>query len=342
MRESSNTLVQGTGQAHSHINRALDIESRLVWALLITIGIFVLEIVGGFLSNSLALKSDAAHLFGDVAALSLSLFAARISRLPATSKRTYGYHRTEVLAAILNGVTLFLLAGFIFIEAYHRLINPQPVKSTLMLVVAMIGLAANLMVLLRLREAAGKNLNVRAAFLHVMGDMLGSVGVVVGGLIMLMTGKFLADPIISFFVGAIILWGAIDILREGANILLEGVPRSIGYDDLKNNMEGIAGVVSVHDLHVWTISSSNLALSAHPLLRCLGAAFFPERDKKSQGLFLSAFTASTTSIRLLTTWPQFRRSRNRSMFASNSPLFLSRKYCTILRASASGSPAGTR
>ncbi len=263
MSESGDTLVHQARHMHADFSRPEDIESRLIWALLITIGIFALEIIGGILSNSLALKSDAAHLFGDVAALGLSLFAARVSRLPATSKRTYGYHRTEVLAAILNGVTLFLLAGFIFIEAYRRLMNPQPVRSTLMLIVAVIGLAANLLVLLRLREAAGKNLNVRAAFLHVVGDMLGSVGVVVGGMIMLLTGNFMADPIISFFVGAIILWGAIDILREGANILLEGVPRSIGYADLKRSMEGIAGVVSVHDLHVWTISSSNLALSAH-------------------------------------------------------------------------------
>jgi cobalt-zinc-cadmium efflux system protein len=240
-----------------------DIESRLTWALLITIGIFALEIVGGFFSNSLALKSDAGHLFGDIMALGLSLFAARISRLPPTSKRTYGYHRSEVLAAIINGVTLFFLSGFIFYEAYRRLLNPEPVRSTLMLVVAVVGLAANLVVLARLHKAAGENLNVRSAFLHVMGDMLGSVGVVVGGLIMLTTGNYLADPIISFFVGAIIFLGAIDVLREGANILLEGVPRSINYDELKESMEDIEGVISVHDLHVWTISSANLALSAH-------------------------------------------------------------------------------
>jgi cobalt-zinc-cadmium efflux system protein len=250
---------------HMHLRTAhnQDIERRLTWALLITVGIFALEIIGGFLSNSLALKSDAGHLFGDVMALGLSLFAARISMLPPTSRRTFGYHRSEVLAAIINGVTLFFLAGFIFYEAYRRLLEPQPVRSTLMLVVAVIGLIANLIVLMRLHRAAGQSLNVRAAFLHVMGDMLGSVGVVVGGLVMLTTGNYLADPIISFFVGAIILLGAIDVLREGANILLEGVPRSINYQELKGSIENIEGVISVHDLHVWTISSANLALSAH-------------------------------------------------------------------------------
>lgn len=252
----------GHEHAHNH-HKTIDIERRLWWALAITIGIFILEVVGGFLSNSLALKSDAGHLFGDVLALGLSLFATRISRRPPTSKRTYGYNRVEVLAAVINGATLFILAGFIFYEAYWRLLKPEPVRSTLMLVIAVIGLAANLIVMKRLHEAAGENLNVRAAFLHVLGDMLGSVGVVAGGLIMIFTGNYLADPIISFFVGAIILWGAVSVIREGAHILLEGVPRSIKYGEVKESMEKIEGVISVHDLHIWTISSSNLALSAH-------------------------------------------------------------------------------
>jgi cobalt-zinc-cadmium efflux system protein len=248
---------------HFRISHTYDIEKRLTWALIITVIIFVMEIIGGIISNSLALKADAGHLFGDVLALGLSLFATKISRLPPTSKRTYGYHRTEVLAAIINGATLFFLAGYIFYEAYHRLLNPEPVRSILMLVIAIIGLAANLIVMKRLHDAAGENLNVRAAFLHVLGDMLGSVGVVAGGLIMIFTGNYLADPIISFFVGAIILWGAFGVLREGADILLEGVPRSINYDELKESIEKIDGIMAIHDLHIWTISSANLALSAH-------------------------------------------------------------------------------
>ncbi len=240
-----------------------DLERRLVWALLITFGIFIMEIVGGFLSNSLALKADAGHLFGDVMALGLSLLAVRISRLPPTVKRTFGYQRAEVFAAMINGLTLLFLAGYIFHEAYHRLMEPEPVKSNLMLIVAVIGLFANTIVIFGLRGHAAENLNVRAAFLHVVGDMLGSVGVVIGGLIMYLTGNYLADPIISFFVGAIILFGAVGVFKEGINILLEGVPGAIKYEDLKADMEAIDGVISVHDLHIWTISSSNVVLSAH-------------------------------------------------------------------------------
>ena len=239
------------------------LEKRLVWALLITFGIFIMEIIGGFLSNSLALKSDAGHLFGDVMALGLSLFAVRISRWPPTMRRTFGYQRAEVLAAMTNGLTLFILAAYILFEAYHRLMQPEPIQSVLMLVVAVIGLLANIIVIFRLRGHAGENLNVRAAFLHVVGDMLGSVGVVMGGLIMYFTGSYLADPIISFFIGIIILFGAVGVLREGLNILFEGVPGTIKYEDLKADMEAIEGVISVHDLHIWTISSSNVVLSAH-------------------------------------------------------------------------------
>lgn len=239
------------------------IENKLLWALGITIGIFGMEIAGGILSNSLALKSDAGHLFGDVMALGLSFLAVRVSRRPASRRRTFGYHRAEVLAAIFNGLTLLALSGYIFLEAYRRLLHPEPIKSALMLSVAIAGLIGNSVVIYRLHSHARENLNVRAAFLHVMGDMLASAGVVAGGLVMLLTGNFLADPIISFFVGAIILFGAINVLREGINILLEGVPTNIDYGLLKADIESIDGVISVHDLHVWTISTSNVVLSAH-------------------------------------------------------------------------------
>jgi cobalt-zinc-cadmium efflux system protein len=254
-------------QNHFNGPGSTEIERRLTWALVITVGIFLLEIIGGIISNSLALKSDAGHLFGDVLALGLSLFATRVAQYPPTSKRTYGYHRTEVLAAIFNAATLFFLAGYIFYEAYRRLLEPEPVRSVMMLVIAFIGLGANLIVMMRLKDAAANNLNIKAAFLHVVGDMLGSVGVVAGGLIMLTTGNYIADPIISFFVGAIILYGAVGVLRDGAHILLEGVPRTVNYDKLKMDMEKIEGVVSVHDLHIWTISSSHIALSAHVMVK---------------------------------------------------------------------------
>ncbi len=247
---------------HTHSPSGM-IEKRLTVALIITAGIFVVELVGGFLSNSLALQSDAGHLFGDVLALGLSLFAVKISKLPPSNKRTYGYHRSEVLAAIINGATLLFLAGYIFVEAYQRLLEPEPVKSTLMLIIAVVGFLANLFVLFKLQGHASENLNVRAAFLHVLGDMLASVGVIVGGIIMLLTGNYIADPLISFLVGGIILIGAGGVLKEGLNILLEGVPKQIDYKALKKDMESVESVISVHDLHIWTISSAKLVLSAH-------------------------------------------------------------------------------
>ena len=258
-------MVELLDRASTHLDASgsHDIQRNLMWSLCITLVIFVLEVIGGIESNSLSLKADAGHLLGDVLALGLSLGATIFSRRPATPKRTYGYHRTEVLAAVFNGGTLLILAGYIFFKAYNRLITPEPVKSTMMLTIAVIGLLANLIVLFKLRGAAGQNLNVRAAFLHVMGDMLGSVGVVAGGVFLIFTKYYLADPIISFFVGTIILFGAIGVLVDGANILLEGVPRSINYDKLKSDIEKVEGVVSIHDLHIWSISSANLALSAH-------------------------------------------------------------------------------
>lgn len=222
-----------------------------------------MELAGGFLSNSLALKSDAGHLFGDVMALGLSLLAVKLSKLPPSKKRTFGYHRSEVLAAMINGTTLLFLSVYIFYEAYHRLLEPEPIKSTLMLIVAVTGFSANLYVLFKLKGHATENLNVRAAFLHVMGDMLASVGVVIGGVIMLLTGNYIADPLISFLVGIIILMGAIGVLKEGVNILLEGVPGNIDYEVLKKDIESLDNVNSIHDLHIWAISSSRISLSAH-------------------------------------------------------------------------------
>jgi len=236
------------------------------WAFGLTLAIFFAELIGGFLSNSLALLSDAGHLFADVFAIGLSLAALYISRLPTTSKRTYGYHRAEVFAAIINGVSLVVIAGVIFMEAYKRLISPEPVKTIAMLIVAVIGLVVNIIIAVSLRRSAEGNLNVKSAYLHVIGDMLASVGVISGGLIMLLTGNFIADPIISVVVALIILRGAYGVIKEAANILLEGVPSKIDYNKLQQDILDTPGVIKVHDLHVWTLSSSNTMLTVHVLL----------------------------------------------------------------------------
>jgi cobalt-zinc-cadmium efflux system protein len=249
---------------HEHDNKHLI--NRLSWAFVLTLVIFIAELVGGFLSNSLALLSDAGHLFADVFAIGLSLAALYISRLPATHKKTFGYHRAEVFAAFINGISLVIIAIVIFTEAYHRLQNPEPVKTTAMLIVAIIGLVANVVIALRLHHSAAHSLNVKSAYLHVLGDMLASVGVIIGGLVMYFTGNYLADPIISVVVGLIILKGAYGVVKEALDILLEGVPAKIDYEKLKDDILDTPDVIKVHDLHVWTLSSQNIMLTMHVVL----------------------------------------------------------------------------
>jgi cobalt-zinc-cadmium efflux system protein len=239
---------------------------RMSWALGLTFLIFIAEAIGGLLSNSLALLSDAGHLFADVFALGLSLGALHLSRLPSTEKRTYGYHRAEVLAAIINGITLVVIAGVIFFEAYKRIFNPEPVKTVAMLIVAVIGLAVNIIIAITLHKSSRGNLNVKSAYLHVIGDLLASIGVIAGALIMMLTGNYLADPIISVLVGLIILRGAYSVIKEGGNILLEAVPSRIDLDELKQDILNTPGVRGLHDLHVWTLSSSRIILTVHIMI----------------------------------------------------------------------------
>ncbi len=239
---------------------------RLKLALAMTSVYFVAEVLGGLLSNSLALLSDAGHMFSDIAALGLSLFAFQMARRPATTKRTYGYHRLEILAALINGLTLWLIVGAIFHEAYRRLLNPPEVHSMGMLVVALIGLIVNIaagIILYGHRES----LNMRGAFLHVLGDALGSVGAVVAGLIMLRTGWYLADPLISVLIGLLLLYTSWGLIKESVDILMQSVPRGIDVEEVHSAMEQVSGVIKVHDLHVWSVTSGVFTLSAHAVIR---------------------------------------------------------------------------
>ena len=239
------------------------LKNRLGWSLGLTAVIFMAELAGGIWANSLALISDAGHLFADILALGLSLAAVHISQLPANSRKTFGYHRAEILAALINGLTLFVIAFMIFREAYERLNAPEPVKTLPMLAIAAIGLVVNMVIFIRLRPLVGHNLNIKSAFLHVLGDMLASFAVIAGGLIMIATGNYLADPIISIVVGLIILKGAYGIIREGTHIILEGVPPKIDYEALAEDILKVPGVLRIHDLHVWMLSSANIMLSVH-------------------------------------------------------------------------------
>ena len=237
----------------------------LAIALAITALFLVAEVVGGILTNSLALLADAAHMGTDVSALALSLFAIWLSRRPATNTRSFGYLRAEILAALLNGATLIAASIYIFWEAFQRLGEPPEVQSGPMLVVAAAGLLANAAsAWVLMRGGSHKdNLNVRGAYLHVVGDMLGSVGAIVAALIMLTTGWYLADPILSAGIGLLILWSSWRLLRESVDVLLEATPTGINPDDIRDAMVAADGVEGVHDLHIWTVTSGLNALSSH-------------------------------------------------------------------------------
>lgn len=231
--------------------------------LVIVAVITAVEVVGGILSNSLALLGDAGHMLVDGLALGLSLFAMALARRPATPSKTYGYHRAEIMAALTNGTILVLVSLFIFYEAYQRFSDPPQIRTPLMIVVAAIGLVGNLAGVLLLRRRTQRSLNVKAAFWHIVGDTISSVGVIVAGVIILVTGWYIADPIIAILIGGIILWGAVRIVRESSDILLESVPRHIKVDEVVEAIKGVPGVQDVHDIHIWTITSGLYALSAH-------------------------------------------------------------------------------
>ena len=254
--------------SHNNINRQ-EVESNrgLVIALGIVIVMMVVEVVGGLLSNSLALIGDAGHMFVDALALSLSLFALTLARRPATATRTYGFHRVEIMAALVNGAILAVVAAFIFYKAYQRFQNPPEIHSGLMLVIAILGLLANLAGILLLRRNRHVSLNIRAAFFHILGDTISSVGVITASIIISLTGWTYADPIIAIVISIIILTGAVQLLRESSDILLEAVPKHIEMDKVIQMMKNVEGVDSIHDLHIWTITSGIFAMSAHVVVQ---------------------------------------------------------------------------
>lgn len=240
---------------------------RLLWITFgLTFAYFLVEVVGGLLTNSLALLADAAHMLTDVGGLGLALFASWISTKPANPAKTYGYYRVEILAALANALVLFVLSFYILYEAYRRLQEPPEVASAPMLAVAAIGLVVNLIGIRLLRRGAQASLNVQGAFLEVVGDLLGSVGVLLAGGIMWVTGWYYADPIFSVVIGLLILPRTWKLMTLAVNILLEGSPAHINLAEVEKEMLGVQGVASVHDLHVWTITSGIDALSAHVVL----------------------------------------------------------------------------
>lgn len=238
------------------------IEKRLLWAIGVTLFILVGEVVGGILSNSLALLSDAGHVLTDTLALSLSLIASIITHQPAGRKATYGYHRMGVLAASINGTILVAVALFIFIEAYERFISPPQIETGLMLVIATAGLLGNLLMAWFLK-GEHHDLNLKSAWLHVISDAVSSAGVIIAGIVILFTGWRLADPIASMVVGLLVITGGFRVLKESLHIFLELTPHGFDLETISREMAELPEVLGVHDVHIWTIAPGATALTAH-------------------------------------------------------------------------------
>jgi cobalt-zinc-cadmium efflux system protein len=251
---------------HDHNYTDVTLQNRLVIALLITALYMGVEIVGGIVFNSLALLADAGHMFSDVMALGLSWLALRIGQRSPTDRLTFGFKRTEILAALFNGLALWAIVGVIFYEAAHRFLQPQPTQGKGMLVVASVGLVVNLVMAGLLFSGRRENLNVKGAFLHVLGDALGSLGAVIAAVVILLTGSHWVDPLVSVFIGCLVLYASWGLVRESVHILMQGVPAGMDIREIEALLATQQGICCVYDLHLWSITSGRHALSAHVVL----------------------------------------------------------------------------
>lgn len=242
--------------------------AKYLWMALCLTSIFLIaEVIGGLVSGSLALLSDAAHMLTDVSALAISLMAIHIAKRSADIKRTFGYYRFEILAAAFNAILLFLVAIYIIYEAYERLNHPADIQTFTMLIIASIGLVVNLISMYLLSSGKDQSLNIKSAYLEVWSDMLGSIGVIVGALIIRYTGWEWVDSIIAVAIGIWVLPRTWLLLKETLNILLEGVPEGINLNEIKKSMHAIDGIIDIHDLHIWAITSGKVSLTAHVVIK---------------------------------------------------------------------------
>ena len=283
----------------SHASEHLDsiLSGRLRQALLLTGIILVVELVGGILSGSLALMSDAGHVTTDVLALGLAWYAVEQTKRPADEARTFGYHRAGILAATANGATLIVLVFVIAYEAVQRFAHPQPVQGGIVIVSALVGVAVNGYIAFNFR-GRGSNLNVRAAVLHAVGDMIASIGVIIAGAIILLTGWTFIDPIVSIFIAALIGWNAFRIVLETVNILLEGTPRGLDVMAVRNAITSVDGVLSAHDVHVWCISSEHTAMSCHVVVGEHPLAAAEHIMRAVEGTICERFGIGHTTVQL--------------------------------------------
>jgi len=283
--------------APSRGRRRAEERRGLLTALALTLAILVAEVVGGFISNSLALLADAGHMLTDVLALGLAYVALGLATRPATPHKTYGWYRIEILAALINGVTLVVIALVIFWEAYERFREPPEVATVTMLAIATIGLVANA-IGIRFLSGHGHSLNLRGAYLHMLGDLLSSVGVIIGGLIMWQTGNFVVDPLLSAAIGVVIVVSAYRLLRESVDVLLEGTPVGLDLGAVEEALRTVEGVEGVHDLHVWSLTSGVNALSCHVEVKAEALAGVDAILDRIRSLLQERFEISHTTIQI--------------------------------------------
>jgi len=283
---------------HNHNQNSRPDPGVLAIPLFLTALMTLVEFVGGILSGSLALIGDAGHMLTDTLALGLSYFALKLSKRPADAKRTYGFHRTEILVALLNGLILILISAYIFYEAYTRFLSPPEIKAPLMLGVATLGLLVNIIGILMLKGSSKTNLNIRGAFLHVLGDALSSVGVIVAGLIIFITKFYLVDPIVAFLIGGIILRGAIGLVTESSHILLEAVPKHLKAEEILEEIKKIEGIKDMHDLHLWAITSGIYALSGHLVIEDQMVSKSDQILEKANTLLKDKFSITHTTLQM--------------------------------------------
>ena len=238
-------------------------EHKLWLVFVISVSIFVIEIVGGILSNSLALISDSLHVLLDFSAIGISLVAFRIAKKPHSTKLSFGFHRIEIIAALVNGITLILVSCFIFYESYKRFLEPQDIQINMLIGFAVVGFAANLAMMFILKKDSHSNLNIKGSYTHVIGDTLSSIGVIVGGIIMSFTNYSIIDPIISVGIGILIVRSGIILCKECLHIFMEGTPNEIKIQSVSEEITKFEGVYEIHDLHVWTLTSNVFAMSVH-------------------------------------------------------------------------------
>jgi len=282
--------------AHHHDHARGASQRILLIVLVLTFVYMIAEAVGGYLSNSLALLSDAGHMFTDVAAIALSLFAVRFASRPATPRKTYGFYRLEILAALANGVTLIVLSLLICVEAYHRLRTPEEVQGWTLIWISLGGLIVNLVSAWMLSRAHKESLNVRGAFLHVLGDLLGSVAAIAAGVFIIWRGWRWADPAFSVFISVLIIFNSWRLVADAVNVLLEGTPSHINAAAVEQAIGAIAGVRAVHDLHIWTITSDRHAVTAHVVVNDAGESYRILREVREMLAERFALAHSTIQI----------------------------------------------